>query len=290
MPELPEVETVCRGLRPVLEGRRLSRVEQRRPDLRFPFPPNLPERLEGRRIARIARRAKYILMHLEPAAAEKDAEEEVLLCHLGMSGRMTLCSPPFEPFDKHDHLVLETEEGGQVRFNDARRFGFVDLFPAPTLDEHPMLKELGPEPLGNAFHGPALAAALQGKRTPIKAALLDQRVVAGLGNIYVCEALFDAGLSPRRQAYTVQGARADRLAAAVRDVLRRAIEAGGSSLRDYVQASGELGYFQHQWSVYGKEGEPCPRCEQDPAAKTPCRIARIVQSGRSTFYCGRTQR
>ena len=290
MPELPEVETVCHGLRPVLEGRRLSRVAQRRPDLRFPFPPDLARRLEGRRILRIARRAKYILMHLEPAGAEKDAEEEVLLCHLGMSGRMTLCSAPFAPFEKHDHLVLETEDGGQVRFNDARRFGFVDLFPASAMDEHPMLKDLGPEPLGNAFNGPTLAAALKGKRTPIKAALLDQRVVAGLGNIYVCEALFDARLSPRRQAYTVQGDRADRLAAAVRAVLLRAIEAGGSSLRDYVQASGELGYFQHQWSVYGKEGEPCPRCELDKAAKTPCRIARIVQSGRSTFYCGRTQR
>ena len=286
MPELPEVETVCRGLRPVLEGRRLSRVEQRRPDLRFPFPPELARRLEGRRILRIARRAKYILIDLEPA----DGEAEVLLCHLGMSGRMTLCSAPFEPFDKHDHLVLETEDGGQVRFNDARRFGFVDLYPASAMDEHPMLKDLGPEPLGNAFNGPTLAAALKGKRTPIKAALLDQRVVAGLGNIYVCEALFDARLSPRRQAYTVQGDRADRLAAAVRAVLLRAIEAGGSSLRDYVQASGELGYFQHQWSVYGKEGEPCPRCELGDAAKTPCRIARIVQSGRSTFYCGRTQR
>ena len=290
MPELPEVETVCRGLRPVLEGRRLSRVAQRRPDLRFPFPPDLPKRLEGRRIARIARRAKYILIYLEPAGAKENAEEEVLLCHLGMSGRMTLCSAPFAPFEKHDHLVLETEDGGQVRFNDARRFGFVDLFSASTQDRHPMLKDLGPEPLGNAFNGPALAAALKGKRTPIKAALLDQRVVAGLGNIYVCEALFDAGLSPRRQAYTVQGSRADRLAAAVRQVLLRAIEAGGSSLRDYVQASGELGYFQHQWSVYGKEGERCPRCDGDGGAKTPCRIGRIVQSGRSTFYCGRCQR
>ena len=286
MPELPEVETVCRGLRPVLEGRRLSRVVQRRPDLRFPFPPDLTKRLEGRRIARIARRAKYILMHVESA----EAEEEVLLCHLGMSGRMTLCSAPFEPFEKHDHLVLETEEGGQVRFNDARRFGFVDLFSASAMDQHPMLKDLGPEPLGNAFNGPTLAAALKGKRTPIKAALLDQRVVAGLGNIYVCEALFDARLSPRRQAYTVQGARAERLAAAVRAVLLRAIEAGGSSLRDYVQASGELGYFQHQWSVYGREGERCPRCGAEGTAKTSCRIERIVQSGRSTFYCGRTQR
>ncbi len=216
--------------------------------------------------------------------------EEVLLCHLGMSGRMTICKGPFAPFDKHDHLVLETEEGRQLRFNDARRFGLVDLVPEPALHDHPMLKNLGPEPLGNAFNGPALAAALEGKRTPIKAALLDQRVVAGVGNIYACEALHSAGLSPRRQAYTVQGKRADRLASAVRQVLQRAIEAGGSSLRDYVQASGELGYFQHQWAVYGKEGEPCPTCPDSRTGQAPCTIARIVQSGRSTFYCPRCQR
>ena len=291
MPELPEVETVCRGLQPVLEGRRLGRVEQRREGLRFPFPPRLAERLIGRRILRIDRRAKFILMHLDAAeGGERREDEEVMLCHLGMSGRMTVCDAPFEPLDKHDHLVLETAEGRQVRFNDARRFGLVDLVPAPALSQHPLLKELGPEPLGNAFNGPALAAALKGKRTPIKAALLDQRVVAGVGNIYACEALYAAGLSPRRQAYTVQGVRAERLATAVRQVLQRAIEAGGSSLRDYVQATGELGYFQHEWAVYGKEGEVCPRCLAAEGGETPCRIARIVQSGRSTFYCPRRQR
>jgi len=175
-----------------------------------------------------------------------------------------------------------TDEGTEVRFNDARRFGIMDLFDAGAAESHPLLKALGPEPLGNDFNGPALAAALKGKRSPIKAALLDQSVVAGLGNIYVCEALFFAGLSPRRQAYTVQGGRAERLAAAVRQVLQRAIDAGGSSLRDYVQADGELGYFQHEWAVYGREGEACPQCEGD--------IRRMVQSGRSTFYCSRCQR
>ncbi len=177
-----------------------------------------------------------------------------------------------------------------LRFNDARRFGLVDLVAEPVLYQHPLLKDLGPEPLGNTFNGPSLASALEGKRTPIKAALLDQRVVAGVGNIYACEALHSARLSPRRLAYTVKGKRADRLAAAVRHVLQRAIEAGGSSLRDYVQASGELGYFQHQWAVYGKEGEPCPLCVDSREEEAPCTIARIVQSGRSTFYCPRCQR
>ncbi len=196
MPELPEVETVCRGLRPVLEGRRLRRVEQRRPDLRFPLPPRFVERLTGQRLTRIDRRAKFILAQLEGG--------ETLICHLGMSGRMLLVDDPSLPLEKHDHVVLETEEGRQVRFNDARRFGFMDLWPTEGLAQHPMLAPLGPEPLSNAFNGPALAAALAGRMSPIKAALLDQRVVAGLGNIYVSEALFHAGLSPRRLAATVQ--------------------------------------------------------------------------------------
>ena len=282
MPELPEVETVVRGLRPKLEGHVLQQVEQRRPDLRFPLPENFARRLTGRRVERIQRRAKYMLMFLE--------DGQVLLCHLGMSGRMTIVEPPSGakgskgrlPLDKHDHVIFTTEAGTEVRFNDARRFGIMDLVAAEDLDAHPLLRDLGPEPLGNDFNGPGLAAALAGKRTPIKAALLDQRVVAGLGNIYVCEALYFAGISPRRQAYTVQGNRAEKLAAAVRQVLTRAIEAGGSSLRDYVQADGELGYFQHEWAVYGREGEPCKTCG------TP--IKRLVQSGRSTFYCPRCQR
>jgi formamidopyrimidine-DNA glycosylase len=280
MPELPEVETVVRGLRPCLEGRRLARVQQRRADLRFPFPENFAARLEGRRVDRIGRRAKYILMHLD--------DGQVLLCHLGMTGRMTVTTATETPLDKHDHVILTTEEGREVRFNDARRFGIMDLVPEAGLDAHPLLAGLGPEPLGNDFNGPELARRLAGKRSPIKAALLDQRVVAGLGNIYVCESLFFARLSPRRKAYTVQGGRAERLAHAVREVLGRAIEAGGSSLRDYVQVSGELGYFQHSWAVYGREGAPCPGCDCDPAASGGVR--RMVQSNRSTFYCAMRQR
>ncbi len=280
MPELPEVETVCRGLRPVLEGRRLRRVEQRRPDLRFPLPERFVERLVGQRLTRIERRAKFILAQLEGG--------ETLICHLGMSGRMLLVDDPALPPEKHDHVVLETEDGRQVRFNDARRFGFMDLWPTEGLAQHPMLAPLGPEPLSNAFNGPALAEALAGRLSPIKAALLDQRVVAGLGNIYVSEALFFAGLSPKRLAATVQGRRAERLARAVREVLTRAIAAGGSSLRDYVQTSGELGYFQHAWAVYGREGEACPGCDCDRARTGG--IRRLVQSNRSTFYCPRRQR
>ncbi|MEX0759137.1 MAG: bifunctional DNA-formamidopyrimidine glycosylase/DNA-(apurinic or apyrimidinic site) lyase [Tistlia sp.] len=280
MPELPEVETVCRGLRPVLEGRLLRRVEQRRPDLRFPLPERFVERLTGQRLTRIERRAKFILAHLQGG--------ETLLCHLGMSGRMLLVDDPALPAEKHDHVVLETDEGRQVRFNDARRFGFMDLWPTEGLAQHPMLAPLGPEPLSNSFNGPVLAAALSGRTSSIKAALLDQRVVAGLGNIYVSEALFHAGLSPRRLAGSVQGGRAERLAAAVRDVLIRAIAAGGSSLRDYVQASGELGYFQHAWAVYGREGQACPGCDCEPGAGGG--IRRLVQSNRSTFYCPRRQR
>ena len=276
MPELPEVETVIRGLRPHLEGRRLTRVEQRCPALRFPLPARFSERLTGRRVERIQRRAKYILVHLEG--------DEVLLCHLGMSGRMVVGRAEDGGLEPHDHVIFSTDGGARIRFNDARRFGVMDLVASDRLEAHKLLRDLGPEPLGNSFNGPALAAALKGRRTPIKAALLDQKVVAGLGNIYVSEALFFAGLSPRRQAYTVQGGRAERLAGAVREVLTRAIAAGGSSLRDYVQANGELGYFQHHWAVYDREGEPCPACDCGQS------IRRLVQSGRSTFYCPRRQR
>ncbi len=285
MPELPEVETIVRGLRPHLEGRVLTGVDQRCAALRFPLPEGFAARLAGRRVQRLARRAKYINMHLDGG--------EVLLCHLGMSGRMVLTRPGGRPPEKHDHIVFTTDAGDEIRFNDARRFGVMDLVPESTVFEHRLLRDLGPEPLGNAFNGPALATALAGKRSPIKAALLDQRVVAGIGNIYACEALYVAGLSPRRQAYTVRGGRAERLAAAVRDVLTRAIAAGGSSLRDYVQADGELGYFQHYWAVYDREGRPCPDCNcgakgQNSAGRDG--IRRLVQSNRSTFYCPKRQR
>lgn len=280
MPELPEVETVVRGLRPHLEGRRLARVLQRRADLRFPLPENFAARLEGRRVLSIDRRAKYILVRLDG--------EETLLCHLGMSGRMVLARSNGAPLERHDHVVFQVETGEEIRFNDARRFGMMDLVTSDTLASHKLLCGLGPEPLGNRFDGKTLAAALKNRRTPIKAALLDQKVVAGLGNIYACEALYFAGLSPQRQAYTVQGGRAERLAWAVRDVLLRAIEAGGSSLRDYVQADGELGYFQHHWAVYDREGQACPDCVCD--FRTGAGIRRRVQSARSTFYCPTRQR
>jgi len=277
MPELPEVETVRRGLALRMEGRRVERLTLNRPDLRVPLPPGLKERVEGRRVERLGRRAKYILLHLEDGG--------VVIAHLGMTGRMVLSEPgKSEPPDPHDHVVFTLEDGAELRFNDARRFGILDYASAAELERHKLFVHLGPEPLGNDFNGPVLAAKLKGKATPIKAALLDQRVVAGLGNIYVSESLYHAGLSPRRLAGTVVGDRAERLARAIREVLERAIAAGGSSLRDYVQASGELGYFQHHWAVYGKEGERCPDCD--------CRqgIKRIVQGGRSSFYCGKRQR
>ena len=280
MPELPEVETVVCGLRPFLEGRRLTDVLQRRADLRFPLPDRFADRMKGRKVLAVRRRAKYILVHLD--------SDEVLLCHLGMSGRMVVADSANGPLETHDHIVFVTDHGAQIRFNDTRRFGMMDLVRDADLAQHKLLRDLGPEPLSNAFSGPVLAERLAGKRSPIKAALLDQKIVAGLGNIYVCEALYFAGLSPRRQAYTVQGGRSERLVRSIREVLQRAIAAGGSSLRDYVQADGELGYFQHEWAVYDRAGEACPDCDCDAAGQGG--IRRLVQSGRSTFYCARRQR
>lgn len=276
MPELPEVETVRRGLQPVLEGHVMVDAIQRRADLRFPLPERMAERLRGRRVAHVGRRAKYLLVEMD--------DGHVLLIHLGMSGRMTVHPAPAPEPGPHDHVDLVTDSGVTVRFNDARRFGIMDLVPASALPTHRLLAALGPEPLGNMFGADSLAAALAGRRTSIKAALLDQRVVAGLGNIYVCEALHRSAISPRRSAHTIAGARAARLAEAIREVLGLAIEAGGSSLKDYVQASGELGYFQHAWRAYGREGMPC---RHDGCTGT---IRRIVQSGRSTFYCALHQR
>ncbi len=276
MPELPEVETVVRGLRPHLEGATLARVEVRRPDLRQPFPDRFAARLTGRRVVSLSRRAKYIVGTLDDGVQ--------LLAHLGMSGRMVLHPGPPPQRGKHDHVVFITGAGAHIVFSDPRRFGLMTLIEPGAAADHPLLRDLGPEPLGNAFDGALLAARLKGKQTPIKAALLDQRVVAGLGNIYVCEALYQAGISPRRLARTVGPVRAERLAVAIRAVLNAAIAAGGSSLRDYVGSSGELGYFQHSFSVYDREGQPCPSCDCDRA------VIRIVQSGRSTFYCPRRQR
>lgn len=279
MPELPEVETVVRGLRPDLEGAQLVHVEARRPDLRIPIPPDLSARLTGKTVRSVTRRAKYILIAMD--------DDQLLIIHLGMSGRMFIDQGD-PALQTHDHVILKTDRGVTIRLNDPRRFGLVALDHVETLDKHRLFAGAGPEPLGNSFNGPALAAALKGRRSPVKAALLDQKTVSGLGNIYVCEALFFAGLSPKRLAANVSGKQAERLVTSIKQVLSKAIDAGGSSLRDYVQPSGELGYFQHQWAVYGKEGEACPGCDCDIA--TTGGVRRIVQSNRSTFYCPWRQR
>ena len=288
MPELPEVETVRRGLAPVLEGRRIVGAVQNRDDLRWPLPERFAERLTGRRILRLGRRAKYLTVDLV------GAEPETALIHLGMSGRLLLSGPGMErgagarfhyaaavgeAARKHDHVVLDLGDGIDLVYNDARRFGSMDLWPTATLEAHPSLAILGPEPLSNGFDGPALEAALAGSRTTAKAALLDQRRVAGLGNIYVCEALWRARISPLREAGSLTARECQRLVAAIRDVLAEAIEAGGSSLRDFHGAGGELGYFQHRFSVYDREGDICP------APKCLSEIERIAQGGRSTFFC-----
>jgi formamidopyrimidine-DNA glycosylase len=283
MPELPEVETVRRGLVPVMEGRRLARVIQRRPDLRWPLPHRFAERLTGRTVLSLGRRSKYLLAALD--------DGETLIVHLGMSGRMLVEEAALGDFvhaagehAKHDHIVFEIEGGGRVTFNDARRFGAMDLWPTAALEEHKLLATLGPEPLGNGFSGAYLAERFAGRTTTVKAALLDQRTVAGLGNIYVCEALHRAGISPKRRAGSIGKPRIEALAIAVRETLADAIAAGGSSLRDYRQADGELGYFQHAFRVYGREGESCQR--------DGCRgmVRRVVQSARSSFYCPVCQR
>jgi formamidopyrimidine-DNA glycosylase len=283
MPELPEVETVMRGLQARLEGRVLLRAVARRPDLRWPLPVGLVERLTGARVAGFRRRGKYILMRL-------DSGWSVLL-HLGMSGRMVvgpvMGSGGINSITLHEHLELETDDGWRVGFVDPRRFGSVDLVETAHEDGHKLLAGLGPEPLDDSFSVAVLTTAVTGKRTPIKAALLDQKVVAGLGNIYVSEALFRARISPQRKASSVPGVRATRLVPAIKQTLLDAIAAGGSSLRDYIRPDGELGYFQHAWKVYGREGEPCPGCPGDPVCAG---VRRIVQAGRSTFYCPRLQR
>ena len=283
MPELPEVETVRRGLLPAMEGRRILAADIRRADLRFPFPERMAERLTGARVLGLRRRSKYILADLSTG--------ETLLVHLGMSGRMLISGvmPGVFHHDhpapaKHDHVVLDMEGGARVTFNDARRFGAMDLMATDTAEAHWLLREIGPEPLGNEFSEDYLVGRLKGRATPIKAALLDQRNVAGLGNIYVCEVLHRARVDPRRKAGQIAAARVAGLVPVIREVLGEAIEAGGSSLRDYRQADGELGYFQHTFRVYDREAAPCPT---PGCAGT---VTRIVQSGRSTFFCPRCQR
>ncbi|MBZ9895768.1 MULTISPECIES: bifunctional DNA-formamidopyrimidine glycosylase/DNA-(apurinic or apyrimidinic site) lyase [unclassified Mesorhizobium] len=296
MPELPEVETVRRGLEPVLEGARIIRAEARRPDLRFPFPEKFAERLTGKTITALGRRAKYLTMDLEGGPA--------LICHLGMSGSFRIETADAAEMpgvfhhersksSTHDHVIFDvaSRDGTRSRvvFNDPRRFGFM-LFCEGPPDTHPMLAGLGVEPTGNALDGVLLASLLKGRKSPLKAALLDQRLIAGLGNIYVSEALWRAGLSPLREAGTIAkagkkaGEQSRGLAVAVRSVIADAIAAGGSSLRDYMQTDGSLGYFQHSFAVYDREGESC--------SKPGCggHIERITQSGRSTFYCRTCQR
>lgn len=281
MPELPEVETVRRGLEPVLTGARLTRVRQNRPDLRFPFPDRFVERLEGATVERIDRRAKYLLMPLSTG--------ETWVSHLGMTGRFTLDGEQLGEFEaaapvagKHEHLSLCATKAGtitRVGFADARRFGFMGLIPTDGVETHPWFAALGPEPLGNRFSGAHLAEAFAGKTQTIKVSLLDQRIVAGLGNIYVCEALYRARLSPLIAAGRVSRPRLETLAAVVRDVLGEAILAGGSTLKDFANADGGQGYFQHRFDVYGREGRPClaDRCTGV--------VKRTVQGGRSTFWC-----
>ena len=274
MPELPEVETVCRGLESSLVGYQLTKVIQRRPDLRWPLPEDFAERLQGRTVKRLYRRAKFILADLD--------DDYVWMTHLGMSGRMFIHEESAPVPGKHDHIVIETDGGHTIIFQDHRRFGMMDLVIEKNLKNHRLLSGLGPEPLGNSFNSVTLSDALRGRRTPIKSALLNQKVVAGLGNIYVCEALFHSGISPRRLATSIPGRRAERLVPAVRGVLTKAIAKGGSTLRDYVQASGELGYFQHEFSVYGREAQPCANCAKP--------VSRLEQAGRSTFFCSNCQR
>ena len=278
MPELPEVETVMRGLQARLDGRRISRAMVHRPDMRFPFPAGLAQTLQGAVVLGFRRRAKYILMRLD--------DGQSVLIHLGMSGRMVITETGRNDIPLHEHLTLETEDGARIGFVDPRRFGSVDLVATQAEDQHRLLVHLGPEPLERGFTRTHLQERLAGRITPIKAALLDQRNVAGLGNIYVCEALFRAKLSPERLARDVSPREAATLVREIKATLTEAIAAGGSSLRDYVQPDGELGYFQQAWKVYGREGEACERCPGPPGCDG---IARLTQSGRSSFHCPRTQ-
>lgn len=296
MPELPEVETVRRGLAPVMEKATITKAVINRANLRFPFPQNFVERLEGRKVLSVGRRAKYLVLDLDSA--------EILVMHLGMSGSFRIELPegvsapgvfhhPRSDAQKHDHVVISVEGNhgrADIIYNDPRRFGYMDLFPRTEMTTHKHFAGVGIEPTGNALNGEMIASLFNGKSAPLKAALLDQRLIAGLGNIYVCEALWQAGLSPRRKATTITRkgggatARSELLANAIREIIARAIDAGGSSLRDHKQTDGTMGYFQHTFNVYDREGEPCKRqgCGQT--------IKRIVQSGRSTFFCPSCQR
>jgi formamidopyrimidine-DNA glycosylase len=293
LPELPEVETVRRGLQPVMEGRRILDVTLNRKDLRFPFPERFASRLAGRTITAMGRRAKYLMADID--------DGNVLVMHLGMTGRFIIeqadltripgeFTQTVNRLAAHDHVIFAMEGGARVTYNDVRRFGFMQLIPRTEIASHPLTRDIGIEPLGNALSREKLAELFEGKTAPLKAALLDQRLIAGLGNIYVCEALFRSGLSPSRAAGSIvrkNGAptpKAERLTAEIRLVLEEAIAAGGSTLRDFAHTDGSLGYFQHRFKVYGREGEPCPNVLCAGV------VQRMVQSGRSTFYCRSCQK
>ena len=284
MPELPEVETVRRGLERAMRGRTIEHVSVRRPGLRWPFPKNLGKRLTGARVDRLDRIGKYLLLDLSTGST--------LISHLGMSGRFAVHSETLPELDgrhdgfgcgRHDHVIIRMCDGTGIVYSDPRRFGMMDLARTAEVGSHRLLSVLGPEPLGNSFSEASLRERIRAKSTPIKSALLDQRIVAGLGNIYVCEALWCAGLSPFLPARSVAGDRCADLVRSIRGVLTEAIDAGGSTLRDYRRVDGELGYFQHSFKVYGREGDPCPR------AGCGGTVARAVQAGRSTFHCGGCQ-
>ena len=283
MPELPEVETVMRGIEPAMTGYKIDQLILNRPDLRWPFPGGMAERVSGAKVLGLRRRSKYILADLD--------SNETLLIHLGMSGRILVSGDPLgnfvhdhPPIEKHDHVIFSMENGARITFNDPRRFGALDLLDTNSSDAHPLLRNIGPEPFGNEFHEDYLVNILKKKNSPIKSALLDQRIVAGLGNIYVCEVLFRAGVSPKKLASKISAKRTAPMVAIIRDVLGEAIQAGGSTLKDFRQSDGELGYFQHTFKVYGREGEACANTDCD------AKIKRIVQSGRSSFYCPKCQR
>ena len=276
MPELPEVETVKRGLSPFLAGRKIVSVEKARPDLRWPIPGSLEHVLTGARVLKLERRGKYILWYTQDGM--------VIILHLGMSGRVLITKDLPKVKNAHDHLIFETEDGFFIRYNDPRRFGFIDIVPLKNLGEYRSLAALGPEPLSNTFNASALRQKINKKQSPIKSVLLDQTIIAGLGNIYVCEALHRSGISPRRKAKNISENKIYSLVIAIRVVLQDAIDAGGSTLKDHLQTTGEMGYFQNQFRVYSREGEGCMK------KSCPGIIKRIIQSGRSTFFCGKCQR
>lgn len=273
MPELPEVETICRGLAGSLVGRKFARVQQFRDNLRFALPQDFVAKLQGRNVIGINRRAKYILINLD--------NNTTLIIHLGMSGRMVVHDAPRNKIDKHDHVIFQTDAGREIVFNDPRRFGMMDIVATGAINEHKSIQNLGLEPLGDDFSGESLRSLLKNRKIPIKLAIMNANLVVGVGNIYACEALFRAKILPTKPANTLTKVECNILAECIKTVLNEAITAGGSTLRDYVTSSGQAGYFQHNFKVYGRENQPCARCGGN--------ITRIVQGGRSTFLCGGCQ-